>query len=91
MQSIDGELGDGVGVRSDAFTVNIGDSYEPVADGLPSDLISCNGEMTLVQVVHLMALNLLLSVRAEVLLINLSEVRMITVSTAQTAHHDWLI
>ena len=91
MQSIDGELGDGIGVRSDAFTVNIGDSYEPVADGLPSDSISCNGEMTLVQVVHLVALNLLLSVRAEVLLINLSEVRMITVSTAQTAHHDWLI
>ena len=84
MQSIDGELIDGVRDELHMRSL-IGDSFEPIADGLHYELISLNGEMRLIQVVHLMALNLLLSVRAEVLLMNLSRVRMITVSTAQTA------
>jgi hypothetical protein len=88
MQSIDGELIDGV--RDELHMRGlIGDSFEPIADGLHSELISLNGEMRLVQVVHLMALKLLLSVRAEVLLMNLIKVRMITVSTAQTAQTAW--
>ena len=82
MQSINWELGDGVGVRSDPSMVSIGDSYEPLADGLHIFL------MILVQEI-MTALILLLSVRTEVLLINLraviiGEVRMIT--TAQATH-----